>query len=181
MADEPPVPTIADFEWGTQSTPAVTEQMPSPDDYVEYTAWHVKRALDQHRESRENEKKKKGRKVGPVFPAFPVSLPQRVSRRLTDIQQELKVVRTIQPRDCFTNGKIKRVHIGLPKHSRQQMSILLYVLLEGGDNQECSACRRHNATGPFQTCVNGGKWTDYACLCCNWSGTSHKCSFRLST
>lgn len=68
------MPTIAQFDWGTASAPTLREEMPTPDRYVEYTAWHVARALELHRQSRESADKKKGRKVGPVFPAFPVSL-----------------------------------------------------------------------------------------------------------
>lgn len=67
-------PKIEAFNFGTRAPLVIPEEMPHPDDYVTYTAWHLRRCL------RIIEDGPSGLIIPTIWKKFPVRLPDRAPR-----------------------------------------------------------------------------------------------------
>ena len=165
--------TIDDFDFGIAGKLELPEEEPPHTEWLLFTAWHINRALGYIQDGRENYT------IPHIFSMFKVRCPSVPPRRPANVQQELKVVRAIQPFVRVKNGEVEPVRIRPPKKSREQACILLYALLPGEEGQRCSCCAAHGGSGPFALCIpRRGRWSDGACLNCWFTGTSNKCQLR---
>lgn len=87
-------------------------------------------------------------------------------------------MRPIEPRQRWSQRQLQLVTISEPNLPRKQLALLLYALLPGAEGRVCSACKKHDASGPFQKCIYGKDYANHGCLCCLWSGTEKNCTFR---